>query len=71
MSRRRHQWEWSNVQQDDEFPGVKFRIDSNSLFVEFDGSIPISERDEITRQLAAKLFDDSEVRVTVIPAKHG
>lgn len=57
------------MQQDDEFPGVKFRIDGNALFVQFDESIPIAEQDDMTRQLAAKLFDNSEVRVEVIPTK--
>jgi hypothetical protein len=57
------------VQQDDEFPGVKFRIDGNSLFVEFDVSIPAADQEAITNALAAKLFDNSEVKVTVLPQR--
>lgn len=57
------------MQQDDEFPGVKFRIDGNSLFVEFDVSIPLADQEHIAKQLASKLFDDSEVRLTIIPQK--
>ena len=57
------------MQQHEEYPGVRFRIDSNSLFVEFDQSIPVAEREGITKDLTAKLFDDSEVMVTIMPDK--
>lgn len=57
------------MQQHDEFPGVSFRIDSNSLFVEFDQSVRVAERDDLTKDLAAKLFDDSEVKVIIMPDK--
>jgi hypothetical protein len=57
------------MQHHDEFPGVMFRIDGNSLFVEFDDSITVADQDRIAKELAAKLFDDSEVHVTIIPQK--
>lgn len=57
------------MEQHDEYPGVTFRIDSNSLFVEFDQSVPVTDREGITKDLAAKLFDDSEVMVTIMPDK--
>lgn len=60
---------WTTMQQHDEFPGVSFRIDSNSLFVEFDQSVRVAERDDLTKDLAAKLFDDSEVKVIIMPDK--
>ena len=59
----------TTLEQHEEFVGVRFRIDSNSLFVEFDQSVPVVERDGITKDLAAKLFDDSEVKVTIMPDK--
>jgi hypothetical protein len=59
----------TTLEQHDEYPGVRFRIDSNSLFVEFDQSVPVAEREGITKDLAAKLFDDSEVTVTIMPDK--
>lgn len=57
------------MQQDDEFPGAKFRIDGNALFVEFKDTVPLPDRQAICKALAAKLFDNSEVAITVVPKK--
>jgi hypothetical protein len=54
----------ATIEQHGKFPGVSFLIDSKALFVEFDQSVPVAERESIAKDLAAKLFDDSEVRVT-------